>query len=555
MRRAILLTTLLTLLAAVPAAQAADSDELAEAKRQFRQTYATELGRVRRSSDKTDDLKFARRLLIGANDPEKSDELRTLMAEAALDLSLGVVDDAAATLASKSIETIESIERLPVTRKAKLNRKVSELALQSAIRENKDDFEIRPLAKKVVEGHLAFIDAFDGEAELTSEVYETIREAIRLAKQYDLEDHLEQLEVATDQVKAKVARRRRFSLAEKKLKDAKDSGKQAQIDAARRYMAETHIDCDGDFIEAAEYIKGTGHSREEIVLQAAAFLEDGKLPADDPQQAVTTLGVLARQQKDTANRDRIARVAIDMGQALVKGKLDKAERMRVEKIVGDLKELIGDTPEAKFVARIDKAYDGLEGEISSNDGKTITLKYDFSDDDQLDDWEQKGGKWTVSNGQATGQGSGSSFSRVRMENRLRFDSRKPLEVTFTMTGATYAVLTLPCGSEQRGRSGRSFYFYLTSSTSYVRTPAGKYERSKFKIKPGKVYVWDVALNGKGGYVWKVNGQKIFDKGGGKKGLEDFLNVQMMFYRRSTDNSDLMVDDIVIEGTPVMPEED
>jgi hypothetical protein len=534
-----------------------NQDTRSDEQKLLDELYAKRIAKARSTVEHDDDLALGRELLMAANDQTHSKKLRELMARSALKLTIELGSDGGVALAKMAVKTIEGLGNLDEVDKARITRDMlsNQFARQVSLKAGRDT--LTALAKGCIEAHLDYIRAAASDPDHTDQANASIGKANRLMRAYRLLEYKPVIEKAAEDFRTARALRIELTTARTRLAAAKKQNDPNAVRAARSVLANTYLVYTGDLRRTAKYIKGTGHSREQLVLDVSEAMQDRtKLQPKKAISQISDLLALARTAKDPA-RAKLAEAAMFMAKLYLASDPPALGKSRAKLLSMQIKKLMGTTESDKVVGKLAKAYDGIAGKVTPLDKGRIRLTYDFTKPDQLKDWSTEEGKWVVTKG-VLACDTGSRYRYGGIQNKVKFDSTKPATITFKGTASSQLIAEVKSYRKTSGRRYTDWYFRQdsTSLRSYFMGDSWSTSGDNL-IRAGRGYTWKIALDGQGGYAWTINKKLI--KKNTEKARAYYLDTNWALSLRaygSTGRDNITAyDNIVIEGTPVYPSDD
>ncbi len=518
--------------------------------------YAKRIAQVTASTDEKDDLALARELLMAANDDSHPAALREVIARTALGLTLELGTDGGVSMSKTAVKTIEGLNALEDVEKARIARDMVTHQFGRQVSQKADRDTLSALAREAIQAHVAYIDAAGGDPDYVTDVAASIDKASRLMRAYRLLEYKPVIEKATERFKTAQALRSRLSSARTRLRAARKSKDPKELNAARSALAHTYLHYTGDIPRAAKYIKDTGHPREKVVLAVAGVLDDRtRLDANNAISQINELLTLSRACQEPA-RKKIGEAAMLMVKLYLAGDPPALGKSRAKLLTMQIRKLTGSTDDDKAAKKLSAAYKGIAGKVTALEDGRVRLTYDFSNPTQLKDWTTENGKWVVAKGVlACDTGSSSSYGEIL--NKVKFDSSKPATITFKGTAHQEIRLELQSYRKTSDTSYTTWSFTQSSSSLASYFMGKSWRNTTEALKPGRAYKWTTSLDGKGGYAWKINKTDIHkstDKASTYY-IATNWSLRLRAYRSTSRENLTAFDDVVIEGTPILPATD
>lgn len=516
------------------------------------ETYGQRLKQAQASAEDADDLVIVQEMLTAAEDRANSASLRSTLARRALTACLALNSPKALEQAQKAMEAANAAEPLSSVEQARLSSDLAQrrLAVARSARHSAD--ELNTLAGQAVEAIIAYAEALMEAPGREAEVGEALRKAKTVATANNANDN-GQLDDLSERYKNYTNRGKLLAVAMKHLKDAQDRGDKDGAAVAGASVAEILLKADGDLVSAAEYLQQSDDGQAKAVKAAGSYLKDKVLPpAGECLADVEALAGLAEKYKG-ASGARIAEAAVQLCQAYQK-KAAGAEASKARLLLTRLSKAMPTTEkidEAKIRQSILEAYNPIRGKLTVLPDGRARISYDFSNKQQLEDWNSNDGMWEV--GQGVLGCKTQAYDDGTLTNKIRLNGKKPFRITFKGVAKYELVLLLYSDdwSTQSSWSMNNFVERFCLNREGLLNGqrwSANWTSSSGKIRPGAAYQFDVSFDGEKQFLWKINGVEVrkFDA------AQRFLSKRQPFVKvhlgtESSDHVPTVFDDVVIEG--------
>jgi len=550
MRTGCLYIVLLT----VAAAAVADVDDakLAAARRDIEKQYGGIIQEVQGTESEADDIALSRQLLIVAGEGADSPEMQLALIRTAIDLVLPLSGDDAVKVLGHGMDAAEAVRPYKPIERAAIESKVATGRLAKAQARRAGMEELKPLAAAAAQAHLAYVAAAMKEAEFPPETDVSLTAARMLHSKFKLTGLTEHLRSVETKLRAERLWRMRLGQAEARLKDATERGDATAITSASRVVGRLHLAHSGDVAIAGKYFSAAGSDEDRAILAGASFLAD---PASvDLQSVLAAAESLTRQARtlEAPASQGVARCALAMCKHYQAGEPSVVGGTKARLLMGQLEEILGETEVDKLLAALEKQYGKLYGDIKVIQGRKIRMTYDFSDEAQMRDWRAGRATWEVGKGVLACKTA--AYDTGRTGNRLRFRLDRP----FTVSMQAQADNEVGFQLYVRDKTTDSYVTYLSFALSRdegIKTYLGAYvpDDLRARLVKGKLYRFELACDGSGTLVWRVNGQVV--KSYKKEKLASYFTAGRVFnLALTTEGSDYKLtsyDNVGMEGTVVV----
>jgi len=503
----------LALLLVVAAPAADDYPKPTEAQKLLEDVYGKDIAAARASRDETDDFALARRLIAAGRDKANPDNVRATLARAATELVMPLGSKQATLLAHEALELLDAVEPLDAMEKLELLRDIALRRLARAQRDRLTRDALEPLAQTAARAHVECGRHALSEPKLLSRAEQELLAAKRLRRSYRLTALDFWLEDLDEAIKRTRLRSARLRAALAKLKSAEESKDVEEVKRARRGVGQVYLEFDGDLISAWNYLSGTGDPNEEAIKVAAMFaLGEGKVDSDESLELVEKAIRIARRLSGVA-RYKVASCAAGMCQAYLKANSKGMGATKARLLERQAREIGRKFEDRELLKELAASYDGFSGEVRVLAGGRIRVVYDFADDGQMREWAPQGGQWKISNGMlACKPAQAQRFTRANTLNRLRFRCDKPFRIAFGCGGRGNLSVSARLAYDAADGTGTLHHSFDLSRYGLTSNAFGKnWVNSTFRMDSGKRYTFGITSDGKGGFIWTVDGQKAHEQ--------------------------------------------
>lgn len=519
------------------------------------QMYGRDIADARRTSDPEDDLAIIKLLFAASREDKNSQSLRLAAIRTALDLLAPLHTNDAADLIAEALTALQTMSDLSACEQAKLRRDVLDARYRAFRRRDTPRADVEEAATDLAEAHLDFaaLVVAENNSDEFLEADRSLRTARNLIANLRLTRLAGRQRQLTDTLQRARRRAQRFRDARKRLKQAQQAGALGAINRARTQLARLYLQFDGDLLAAGEHIRGTGDPLEAPVVDAAAFLlNPAKLNADTCLDTIDALSTFAKELDD-APKQVLCDGLYEMCTAYLATEPKGPDATRARLRLAELGAILKLREDEKFLNALSERYGGLHGEMTVIGKGRVRFTYDFKADEQAEDWSVDNGTWGVAGGTLacrTGRGNGA------VAHKVRFRTDRPFLLRFKARAAYAIQARLP--QYVAGATDASYLNYLNfyRHRTYARAFGAYTRQSGMALKPGQSYVIEAECDGKGSMSWSINDRTVI-KADSAESFKKFRKSPMGVHlsTRYTKKRATSFDDVVIEGTPVMPDEE
>ena len=535
-------------------AGAAEGDKLSPEQKLIRDIYGKRIAEALSSAAEKDNVSLGRELLSAAGDDANTKLVRYWLALEAVELVTGVGTEESARIGRESVALADEVGKLPPVRKAELLSEIAESRVRHARKDGAGIEQVRSLTKRWLRADLALVEAMIEAHELKS-VDPILLRVRNSARSFRLTEVAEEVEQVAEKLKTARVRDMRLRAARENLERAVADKDEEAIKAAHEKIGLIYLLNDGNVSKANEHLSQSDHDYAPAVTAAVAFRKNKKnLPSPDLCNVVVELLAEAAEEAPVEEaRKSIAQTATEICRAFLATDPKGLTGTKARLLLTRVEKLAGDSPADRFLRRLRKNYDGLEGSLEVVRDGVVRATYDFSSKKQLKDWSSPGnGKWWVMDTTDILAASPPEDRRSILWNRLRFRADKPVSLKFAASGAENLNAYVLFARQNQLEHGRHLVRYEfgkdRNRSSEVRDGGREmWESDKLRVVKNRPYRIRVSWDGKGHLTWTINGS-VIHKHETQLRHEPGLKYVSVLVGLGSRRRPAGFDDVVIEGT-------
>ncbi len=415
----VLLTTALVAAAAPGAISEADK---AAASQTVEKLFGAQIRQARMSLDKDDDFKTAQLLLQSSGEGGNALAVRAELARQAMELAISAGTEETWALAVEALRQWSSLAGLSRREHGQWLVNIRQAQLQRGRRDQQ-----KPLTEQLVRAIVDLAEACEAGGDLDAAAAQILR-ATGLARQAQLTDLLEELNLTNLRIQHVRSFRRELEAAEQQLAAAKLAANDSLVQETLEKIALLHLLRNGDPISAAEHLANVKHpwaAQAEALRRRAS---GAKLTREEALAAAEMLHDAAGRATLTAKAP-LLELLLDLCVELEADPDATAEQAsRVQVLRKLAQNLLAQLPNSSLELTR-RALAKLAGKVVFNSDGTVQVSYGFTSQRELNDWSVLSGQWVASKGALAVQRGGGAIY-----HNLRFRADRPLHLSFAAAG-------------------------------------------------------------------------------------------------------------------------